>query len=293
MITKIIRNVGIAILFAVITPLVTNYAHATPPVINTDGVTTAVSDITIDSGVLKAFYAGDPRQGLHEVGAVNFNCVANPSWDLMAMGFDYSNSHLYIVSGFNPLTTNDGYGFGSIFVKNTDTPLIQRPVISDGYSTYVNPGFAGCIDITGSTGNILNYNLVMMSPDSLVQSTYFAQNSASDPYKLISSSADKVTFTGTSTVEVMSAERIKSIIGIDVGREVGDNISVFAFDLGSMVIPQSTSAITFSTTQGCGNDLLKGQLPAGSLSAIPEVTSSVTLAGLVSLGLLLRNRRQL
>ncbi len=254
----------------------------------------AMVDITINDNTPSSYYGNDPRIGVRESGEVSANSIADSSWDLRAMMFDVDTNHLLLVSGFNPLTTNDGYSIGDIFIDtNGSSSYTSRPNNEDGYFNYQNPGFEGCINITGCVDGLLTYSLTTLATNSIVQSSFVSKNSASDPWKLVESGSDTVISTGTSSVELMSDNKIKRILGIDIGKNGGDNY-VYWFDLSPImtsITPTTFSTVTFSQTESCGNDLIVGSYTNPGMTVVPELKSSVSSLVILIAGLLgVRNR---
>ena len=276
------KKVGIAFLTVITLLLCLSFAKA------------AMIDITINDNTPSAYYGDDPRIGVRESGEVSANSTANSSWDLRAMMFDVDTNHLLLVSGFNPLTTNGGYSIGDIFIDtNGSASSTSRPNNKNGYFNYQNPGFEGCINITGCVDGFLTYSLTTLATNSIVQSSYVSNNSASGPWKLVESNFDTVISTETSSVESMSDDKIRRILGIDIGKNGGDNY-VYCFDLSPIMTsftPPTFSTIIFSQTESCGNDFIVGSYTTPGSPIVPELKSSVSSLILLMAGLLgVRNR---
>lgn len=242
----------------------------------------AYVDITAVDGSPSSNYGSDPRAGIGESGEVEANCVANATWDLRAIAFDVNTNQLMIVSGFNPLTTNDGIAMGDIFVDvNNSFTVPNRPSNSNGYFTYFNSsvGYEYAVNIGSASGNTLGYNIVALSGGSTLQSGGYAQNAISDPATLIASAADTILASGVSTVTTKTDAQVLADLGINVGHNGGTNY-IFTFDLSAASL---ANGATFRLTETCGNDLLVGQLAAApSVTAVPE--ASTWVMGFLALG---------
>ena len=255
-------------------------------------------DVTVNDGGPNSFYGYDPRPGIGESGEVSANCVANPSWDLRAILWNEKASTLTFISGFDPLTTNDGFKIGDVFFDtNNAMTFPSRPVAADGYYIYKNPGAELCLDITGAIGSSLTWDFKKLAADSQVQSSWYNQNGLSDPWALVSTSKDTLLYSGTSEVTRMTDAQIKAAFNVDIGNNGGMN-SIWSFELDTSVLTdqqqQSVSAagslmtgVTGYWTEQCGNDQAKFQLPA---SAVPEPGSLAATACFLGSALAIRFR---
>lgn len=245
----------------------------------------ALVDITVNDRQPGGVYGADPRPGISESGEVSPGCIASHIWDLRAMAFDPQACQLTIVSGFNPLTTTDGYAIGDLFI-DTNGLISQpfRPALG-GYYNYPNPGYEYCLNISPATASTLSYSLTALTSASVVQTGYFAQNSASDPWALIESPADTPVFSRAAGVQIMTDNQVKSVLGIDVGQNGSPNFVWTMAITPGMFSPDNLT--TFRLTEQCGNDLLVGQYQS---SSVPELAGPLSLSLLIVSGLLIRRR---
>ena len=237
-------------------------------------------DITVNDGGPSSYYGSDPRPGVGESGQVAANCVADPSWDLRAMAFDINTNKLMVVSGLNPLTKNDSFGIGDIFIDtNNSFTVPSRPSPSDGYLTYSNSsaGYEYAINLIDPASGNLNYDVVALSGASWLKSGYYAQNAVSDPATLSASGADTILSSGVFSVTTKTDAQVLAELGLNIGTNGGTNY-VFSFDLSAASLANGAA---FRLTTECGNDLLVGQL-APSASSVPE--TSTWVMGLLALG---------
>jgi hypothetical protein len=238
-------------------------------------------DITVNDGSPSSNYGTDPRAGIGESGEVERNCTANASWDLRAMAFDLTTHKLTVVSGFNPLTLNDGIGIGDVFIDiNNSFTTPSRPNLGNGYFNYSNSavGYEYAIDLIDPSNGGLGYNIVALSAGSTLQSGGYTQNALSDPARLVATNADNILASGVFSVTTKSDARVLADLGINVGTNGGTNF-VFSFDLSAVSL---ANGATFRLTETCGNDLLVGQLSASSVAAVPE--TSTWVMGFLALG---------
>jgi hypothetical protein len=238
-------------------------------------------DITVNDGSPSSNYGTDPRPGIGESGEVERNCTANASWDLRAMAFDLTTHKLTVVSGFNPLTLNDGIGIGDVFIDiNNSFTMPSRPNLGNGYFNYSNSavGYEYAIDLIDPSNGGLGYNIVALSAGSTLQSGGYTQNALSDPARLVATNADNILANGVFSVTTKTDARVLADLGINVGTNGGTNY-VFSFDLSAVSL---ANGATFRLTETCGNDLLVGHLSASSVAAVPE--TSTWVMGFVALG---------
>jgi len=231
-------------------------------------------DITVNDGSPSSNYGTDPRAGLGESGEVEAGCVSNASWDLRAMAFDINTNELVVVSGFNPLTTNDGIAFGDIFIDiNNSFTVPNRPSNTNGFLTYFNSavGYEYAINLIDPATGSLSYNIVALGGASTLQSGKYAQNALSDPAVLIASSADTLLSSGLFSITQKTDAQVLADLGINVGTNGGTNY-VLTFDLSAVSL---ANGATFRLTETCGNDLLVGQLAATSVTPVPETSTWV------------------
>lgn len=238
-------------------------------------------DITVNDGSPSSNYGTDPRTGIGESGEVEANCTANASWDLRAMAFDLTTRKLTVVSGFNPLTLNDGIGIGDVFIDiNNSFTTPSRPNLGNGYFNYSNSavGYEYAIDLIDPSHGGLGYNIVALSAGSILQSGGYTQNALSDPARLVASNADNILANGVFAVTTKTDAQVLADLGINVGTNGGTNY-VFSFDLSAASL---ANGATFRLTETCGNDLLVGHLSASSVAAVPE--TSTWVMGFLALG---------
>jgi len=239
-------------------------------------------DITVNDGSSNAIYGSDPRAGINESGETEYNCVSNASWDLRAMAFDINTNKLMVVSGFNPMTTNDGIGIGDIFIDTNSSFVVpNRPSASNGYYNYLNSavGYEYAIDLINAKNGGYGYNIVALSGASTLRSGEYAQNAISDPATLVASGADTILASGFFSLTTKTDAQVLADLGINVGTNGGTNY-VFTFDLSGASL---ANGATFRLTQECGNDLLVGHLAAGvAVAAVPE--TSTWVMGFLALG---------
>lgn len=231
-------------------------------------------DITINDGSPSWTYGTDPRPGVGESGETEANTLNNPSWDLRAFAFDPGSSQLTVVSGFNPLSLNGGFGIGDIFIDNNNSFTVpSRPNPGNGYFDYVNSGvgYEYAVDLIDPSHGGLGYNVVALSGASILRSGEYAQNAISDPATLVASAADTILSSGLFAVTTKTDAQVFADLGINIGTNGGTNY-IFSFNLSS--VPLANGA-TFRLTQECGNDLLVGR-------AVPE--TSTWVMGFVALG---------
>ena len=238
-------------------------------------------DITVNDGSPSSNYGADPRPGIGESGEVEANCVADASWDLRAMAFDLGTHKLTVVSGFNPLTLNEGIGIGDVFIDiNNSFTVPSRPNLGNGYFNYSNSavGYEYAIDLIDPSNGGLGYNIVALSAGSTLQSGGYTQNALSDPARLVATNADNILANGVFSVTTKTDAQVLADLGINVGTNGGTNY-VFSFDLSAASL---ANGATFRLTETCGNDLLVGHLSASSVAAVPE--TSTWMMGFLALG---------
>jgi hypothetical protein len=201
------------------------------------------------------------------LGYVNYNCVPDKSWDLEAFGYNANTgvtngATLTYVGGFNPLTTNEGYSLGDIFLSTSAVTGPTGIPSSDGAVPYTNPGYQYAIHITSISGTTLNYSIYQLSGSTQLTSVYFAQNSDSNPYALANyTSANGVNdvYDGTATVSADSNGQVDTLLheGLFYGATADsgetDNY-VATFTIGSLDL----SGFDAYLTEQCGNDELSG-----------------------------------
>jgi hypothetical protein len=248
-------------------------------------------DITINDGSPSANYGSDPRPGIGESGETEAGTISNASWDMRAIAWDITTNKLTIVSGFNPLTTNDGFAIGDIFVDtNNSFTVPSRPNPANGYFTYANSlaGFEFAVDITGNSGGNLMYNIVALSGASTLVTGFYGQNAISDPASLLASPADTILASGgMSAVTTKTDAEVFTDLGINIGTNGGTNY-IFSFDLTPIVGSFVDNGATFRLTQECGNDLLVGKLAPDT--AIPEPSTFLLVAAAGTVCLTFRRR---
>ncbi len=311
--TRVIVGVA-AYMVVALTPLVSMAPIARadspqqPPVITIDFSGPSVAtEITRNDGVVNpSVFLTDPRPGIGEIGQVSPNCVTGKDWDLMGFGLQPNitptTSAIWMVSGFDPRTSNEGFSFGGLFI-DTDGHFnknVPRPVNADGYQSVSNrqAGFEYAVNVIGVNDDTLTYQLVHLSPDSTLQTCYYQQNDPGGPWKLISSSVDSVIF--TKTTEVKTAGTLETLLktGVNTGG-VYDNQNIWSFELPNDILwkPDPDVKTKIFATLGCGNDWAVGafnatNIPAiSNISAVPETGNVFGVAILITTALSIRTRR--
>ena len=238
------------------------------------GASAGYVDITVNDESPSWTYGTDPRPGVGESGETEANTLNNPTWDLRAFAFDPGTNQLMVVSGFNPLALNGGYGIGDIFIdSNSSFTVPSRPNPGNGYFDYANSGvgYEYAIDLIDPSHGGLGYNVVALSGASILRSGDYAQNAISDPATLVASGNDTILSSGLFSVTTKTDAQVFADLGINIGTNGGTNY-VFSFNLSSASL---ANGATFRLTQECGNDLLVGK-------AVPE--TSTWVMGVVALG---------
>jgi len=241
-------------------------------------------DITVNDGSSSAIYGADPRSGINESGETEANTIANSSWDFRAIAFNVNTNTLTIVSGFNPLTTNDGFAIGDVFIDiNNSFTVPSRPNPANGYHSYLNSlaGFEYAVNITGNSGGSLTYNVVGLSGSSTLMTGFYGQNAISDPASLLASPADTIIAAGgLAAVSTKTDAQVFTDLGINIGTNGGINY-IFSFDLTPIAGSFIGNGATFRLTQECGNDLLVGRLAPETVIPEPNTFALMAVAGTV------------
>ena len=201
------------------------------------------------------------------------NCQTGQVWDLEA--FKLSGNNLTMVGGYNFKDGYGGYAGGDIFISTTGTALFGKTapkVTPDGVHPIANVyGYNYAIKMDFDTNK---YTVYAINADSLL-SVYYAQNSGSNPWRLVAGEGDEkytgdLTFTSTGLTDTVT------------GFQGGSHYSVELADLAAYLFANNAF---FHYTMECGNDDLMGRVP------IPP-TVLLFGSGIFGLGLLgIRRKR--
>lgn len=241
-------------------------------------ITVRAVDITIhDRFVSHSYYGSDPRVGVDEAGSVSPGAIANATWDLRALAFDPSTARITSIGGFNPLTVNQGFRMGDIFIDlDDDVGYVGRPA-TDGYYTRPNPGFEYAIHLGAVQGGGVQYGIFELEDGSLVQTGYYHQFGAADPWAFLPN-GEKLISSGVAPVSVLSSLDVLSNYGADVGN-IGLNY-VLSFSLPALTGKDFEAYQTLE----CLNDSMQGRY------TVPE-SGNTLLLGSVGVGALFCMRR--
>jgi len=250
------------------------------------------------------------------LGYVNTGDVPDKSWDLEAFGYQSSpatlsapaTSLLTYVGGFNPLTANEGFSLGDIFLSTQAVPQTQPAgngnATNTGNNPYPNPGYTYAIHITGvNLGNAtLSYEILSLTPGTSVLQTVsfnnFENNALSNPYAVdLAGGGYTVLAQGTAQVYADTNTAVNSLLQESLFNTPGDEVSPLADNYAVTFNLSSTGLTSFNAqlTEQCGNDLLAGSTSALNFSAAPEPKSFYLglLAGGIFLFALRSSRRKL
>ncbi len=174
-------------------------------------------DITVrDRFSTHSYYGVDPRAGVDESGSVSPGAVANATWDLRALTFDPSTTKITSIGGFNPLTVNQGFRIGDIFIDlNGDVGQVGRPAVN-GYFSRPNPGFEYVIHLGPVQGGGVEYDIYELDAGSMVETGYYHQFGLADPWAFLPN-GEKLIGSGVSPVSTLSSLDVLSQYGADVG----------------------------------------------------------------------------
>lgn len=301
----VVASLAMAITLLVgMTPKVRADPPPTPSFVTIDfGGPSVARDVTRPDGIVKpALFGTDPRPGIGEIGQVNPNCETGKKWDLMGFGFQpnvtATTSTVWMVSGFDPRSTvnTEGHGFQTVFVDTDGNHLSPTPRSGDGHVNQLNSsyGFEYALNIISVSGNTMTYQVVGLGPDSILQRGEFGLNWASDPWALISSSADSVIFTKTTEVRTMNTADTLATTGVNTGYAYADQL-IWGFEVPTSMFswldPQTP--VTFFAGTGCSNDGMKGGILPINISAIPEPGSLLAVGCFLGSSLLIRTRRSM
>jgi hypothetical protein len=284
-----------------------------------------IQDITVNNGISAsssdyAAVAGNTNQDTRVVNGVDVNAlgyvdagdVNTKDWDLEAFGYQSTaatqsapaSSSLTYIGGFNPLTTDEDYNLGDIFLSQGTATVPQTGGTAGGGNSspgpntpYTNPGYAYAIHITGVnlSNSTLTYNLYQLNgPAALVETVSFnnyQNNPLSDPYALdLNGTGYSLVNSSplTATVSLDTNHQINQLLNENIFNPTGvgaasntiaDNY-VVAFDISSL----NLTSFNASLTEQCGNDLLAGSTDALMTQEVPEPSTWALLLG--GLGLL-------
>lgn len=231
-------------------------------------------DITVNDGVIGNHYGSgtDPR-GIGEAGYVSTPAIASSDWDLRAFAYDGGTNQLTVVSGFNPLTKNGGWGLGDIFIDTNNAFTIPAPLSSTLNSAF---GFEYAIDLINpwnpSVPDTISYQVVSLALDTQFQlpsyGNQYPELAKGAPALVSNLGSGSVLSPGvlTTTVSTMTDAEVLANLGLNIGTNGGTNY-VFSFFLPGGL---TDNGATFRLTQECGNDLM-----VGHVAAVPETSTWV------------------
>jgi hypothetical protein len=229
------------------------------------------------------------------LGYVNSGDVPDKSWDLEALGYQASSHALTYVGGFNPMTADEGYNLGDIFLSPGPVPQTGGTAgggnTNPSIGTYPNPGYTYAIHITSVdlTTSTLTYSIYQLTTGAAVLDTVaynnYQNNPLSDPYALDLNGVGYTTVASGLTTHVSTdtntqVNQLLNETGAGGTTELfteddgaADNY-VTSFDLSS-IGSQNLTSFDASLTEECGNDLIKGAYPGPgeNLVATPEPKS--------------------
>ena len=249
-------------------------------------------DITVNDGIIGHSYGSDPR-GIGESGSVSTPAINTADWDLRAFAFDPGTIRLTVVSGFNPLAKNDGFGLGDIFIDTNNAFNIPSPLSSNVNSAF---GFEYAIHLINpwspspSTPDRISYQVLSLAADTQFQlpayGNTYPELAKGAPALVSNLGSGSVLAPGLRTTDVttwldsgLTSAEVFANLGLNIGTNGGTNY-IFSFDLTGVSL---VNGATFRLTQECGNDLLVGSLPAGvAATAVPE--TSTWVMGFLALG---------
>jgi len=242
-------------------------------------------DITVNDGNPNAALFGTDLRpgGILEWGETEQGTVANNSWDLRAFSFDINSGKLAFVSGFDPRVAQDDIGIGDIFI-NTNGAIPLHTFSGSNPNDYLNTaaGYEFAINLTNPSNGSLAYQVVELSPASVLRAATFAVTQASSPATLQAAPGNEtVISSGNFTVTTKTGSELLTELGIVAGTNGGTNY-VTTFDLPAALLAAiAPGGATFRLTQDCGNDLLVGHVDP-SIAAVPE--TSTWVMGFLALG---------
>ncbi len=262
-------------------------------------------DVTRNDGIVTpTIFGSDVRLGVGEIGQVNLGPTGKEQ-DLMGFGYQestyrsLSSSVIWMVSGFNPATTNvEGNGFQTVFIDTDGNHVAPSAISESGHVNRPNSeyGFEYAVNIIGVAGNLLTYQFVELSPSSILQTSYHTQN----PWALISSNADSVIFTKTAEVKVMNTENTLLKTGVNTGGAYSDQF-VWDYEIPSSKFDWMIPAAMQASTSSGGDTMTGVFVPEGLIassdpiiitSPVPEPGSLIGVAGLLASALSIRSRRK-
>jgi hypothetical protein len=231
-------------------------------------------DITVSDGLIGKHYgSGTDPQGIGESGYVTVPAVASADWDLRASAFDGGTNQLTVVSGFNPLTKNNGFGLGDIFIDTNNAFTIPAPLSSTLNSAF---GFEYAIDLINpwspSTPNTISYQILSLAANTQFTLPAYGNThpelAKGAPVLVSNLGSGSVLSPGvlTSTVTTMTDAQVLANLGLNIGNNGGTNY-IFSFFLPDGL---TDNGATFRLTQECGNDLM-----VGHVAAVPETSTWV------------------
>lgn len=230
-------------------------------------------NITISDG----FGGGGSGVG-GEVGETEPGTINNHSWDNEA--FVIKGNKLVLISGFNFLTGNSGFGSGDIFINTVGpTPVGTTLPGGNGYQTIVgNMGYEYALhmDIAGGAFNVVD---LTTGPEVNLRSGYYRQNDAGNPYLYLSGGTTAYASQGLTFLAGLSTAQIQSAYGSDVLTS-GENNFVLELDMSWF----SGNSLLTHYTFGCDNDVITGQA-TGGFDRVPDGGSTLMLLGFGMTGL--------
>jgi hypothetical protein len=201
------------------------------------------------------------------------NCLTGQVWDLEA--FKLSGNNLTMIGGFNFKAGYGGYEGGDIFISTTGTAKYGATAptgIPGGVHTIANVyGYNYAIKMDFVTNK---YTVYAIGTNSLL-SVFYAQNSGSNPWQLVSGEGTKK-YTGDLTFA-------SGLSDAQTGFKGGSHYSV---ELASLADYLFANNAIFHYTMECGNDDLMGRVP------IPP-TVLLFGTGVLGLGLLGFRRKRI